>query len=36
MDFSEDIIHIEIPLIKDKNGNPIIIVTPQLEVVELV
>lgn len=31
---STDIIHIETPTIKDKDGNPIIIVTPPPEVVE--
>lgn len=36
MNFSKDIIHIEIPPIKDKDGNPIIIVTPPPEVVELI
>lgn len=34
MNFSKDIIHIEIPPIKDKDGNPIIIIAPPPEVVE--
>lgn len=33
-DVCNDVIHIEIPPIKDKDGNPIIIVTPLPEVVE--
>lgn len=36
MNFSKDIIDIEIPPIKDRDGNPIIIITPPPEVVKLI